>query len=143
MRYISDNNISFSLKVEGQDKRFRFTPRMQGGSIYVTTEPAEINALESSNMFNRVYKRAPEYENEKGMNAKKEVNAKKKTGGKKNTEKSEDKQSEQVSVEEVSNWQEAREYLNSHYGSSLDDMNTPDAIIDEAEKQGVVFPNIK
>ena len=40
MRYISDKNISFSLPVSGQDKRFRFTPCMKGGSIYVTQIPA-------------------------------------------------------------------------------------------------------
>ena len=44
MRYISDLNISFSLLVDGVDKRFSFTPMAKGGSMYIAKTEAEIKA---------------------------------------------------------------------------------------------------
>lgn len=129
MRYRSNKNISFSLLVEGADKRFRFNPCMQGGSIYVTNVPAEIKALEASSMFNRVYHRAPGCEDEKIPREKKQS--------------SESKNSSAIEVPEVKSWQEAKEYLNTQYNIDMGKLVSPESIMSEATAKGIKFPNIQ
>ena len=62
MRYISEDAISFSIRIEGRENSLRvnFSPVSSGGSTYSTSIPAAIKALESSKMFGKVYFRAPE-----------------------------------------------------------------------------------
>ena len=129
MRYISKLNISFSLDVNGNDKRFRFTSCMDGGSIYVTDEAAEIEALEKSDMYNRVYERHPSCVDE-------EIQSKsKKKPGRKSTEMKE--------VLEVTNWQEAKEYLVDNCEVEEDTVDNPEKIMEAAQKCKVTFPNLE
>ena len=95
MRYISDNVISFSILVEGcsNSARVSFTPRTSGGSTFYTDSEALIKALESSEMFNNVYRRAPEC-------------VKEQVGVKKRVAKAQEKP-KVVAVESVSGWQDA------------------------------------
>lgn len=128
MRYISELNISFSLEIKGNDKRFRFSPCMNGGSIYVTEDVAEIEALEKSTMYNRVYRRHESCVNEVvGSNENKK-------NGKKTTKMKE--------VAEVTNWQDAKEYLVANCEVEEDAVGNPEEILEAAKKCKVTFPNI-
>lgn len=129
MRYISDKNISFSLPVSGQDKRFRFTPCMKGGSIYVTQIPAEMKALESSDMYGRVYNRAPGEEGEQIPSERKARTVKEKGNA--------------TEIREVTSWQEAREYLNASHGVPYTRLTTPESIASEAAAKNIAFPNLQ
>ena len=133
MRYISDLNISFSLPVDGVDKRFSFTPLARGGSMYIARTDAEIKALEASDMYGRIYRRkegqlSPEQ-------AGKAPKPKKGKTAAKAAPKAQD-------VKGVETWQEAIEYLVNHHGTDRGTLTTPDEILAEAAKQGIRFPNI-
>ena len=129
MRYISDLNISFSLLVDGVDKRFSFTPMARGGSMYIARTDAEIKALEASDMYGRIYWR---------MEGQKTKPSPKK-GGKRSRKTAE----EMKEVKNVDTWQEAIEYLADWCGSNRESLMTPDDILTEAKAKGVCFPNIK
>ena len=58
MRYVSERVISFSLTVNGVDRRIRFIPLTKGGSIYITDNKDEMKELEKSTMYGSVYKRS-------------------------------------------------------------------------------------
>lgn len=133
MRYISDLNISFSLLVDGVDKRFSFTPMARGGSMYIARTDAEIKALEASNMYGRIYRRK-----EGQIPPEQAGNAPKPKRGKtaaKAVPKAQD-------VKGVETWQEAIEYLVNQHGTDRGTLTTPDEILAEAAKQGIRFPNI-
>lgn len=124
MRYISDRVISFSLSINGTDKRFRFTPVMNCGSIYVTSSKDEIKALEKSPMFNTVYKRVEsqgEVSEGRTRKSKKEI----------------------ISVDNVTSWQEAKEYLVENFDIDSKEINTPESIQKCAAENNLVFPNLK
>ena len=124
MRYISDLNISFSLLVDGVDKRFSFTPMARGGSMYIARTDAEIKALEASDMYGRIYRRKEgQIPPEQAGNAAKAA------------PKAQD-------VKGVETWQEAIEYLVNQHGTDRGTLTTPDEILAEAAKQGIRFPNI-
>lgn len=128
MRYISNLNISFSLLVNGVDKRFCFTPCTKGGSMYIAKNDDEIKALEASDMYGRIYRRM------EGQ----EVKPSPKKGGKRPT-----KSSSQVKdVKGIDTWQEAIEYLAEKCGSDREKLTTPDEILAEATAKGIRFPNI-
>lgn len=121
MRYISDKVISFSVMVNGTDKRIRFTPMMGGGSIYITDSTAEQEALEKNRAYkNGIFRRVP------GEPAKVEKSRK----------------SKPVPVKGISSWQDAREYLVSELGCT-GALNTPEEISAEAGAKGVSFPDLK
>ena len=121
MRYISDRVISFSLPINGNDKRFRFTPVMNRGSIYVTNSKDEIVALEKSPMFNTIYKRVESQ----------------------SISSEESSEIELTSVGSVTNWQEAKDYLKENFKIDARTINTPESIQKCATANNVVFPNLK
>jgi hypothetical protein len=131
MRYISPSVISFSLRLKGREDSVRvdFTPLTAGGSTYSTDEQRVIEALEKSPMFGKFYKRAPECVNEDVKPTKK--SARKSAAAPKKTE-----------VTEVNGWQDAVEYLVNHHGCDASKLTSPATITAEAEKVGVIFPNL-
>ena len=134
MRYISDLNISFSLLVDGVDRRFSFTPQAKGGSMYIAKTKAEIKALEASDMYGRIYRRMEgQMPPEQAGNAPKPKKGK--TAAKAAAPKIQD-------VQGVETWQEAIEYLANHHGSERDTLTTPDEILAEAAKLNLRFPNL-
>ena len=130
MRYISNQSISFSICLNGKDNSVRvsFIPLSSGGSTYMTDNEALIAALEKSDMFNKVYRRAPECVNEE---------AKPKRAAKKAAEK------KLTQVAEVEGWQDAVEYLTDKCGSDASKLISPEAILNEAQAKGLAFPNLK
>lgn len=131
MRYISPSVISFSLRLKGREDSVRvdFTPLTAGGSTYSTDEQRVIEALEKSPMFGKFYKRAPECVNEDVKPTKK--SARKSATAPNKTE-----------VTEVNGWQDAVEYLVNHHGCDASKLTSPATITAEAEKVGVIFPNL-
>lgn len=129
MRYVSDNVISFTLKVKGREEnpRISFTACSHGGSTYTTNIPCIIEAMESSKMFGSVYFRAPEC---------KEVVVGKKKAVKKT-------QPKIVEVPYIETWQDAIEYLTDKCGSDSSSLSSPERILKEAESKNVSFPNLK
>lgn len=123
MRYISSKVISFSLPINGTSKRFDFSVKTDGGSIYVTDNADDIKALESSDMYkNGVYKRAA---GEKPPKASK-------TPGVKVT-----------NVDTVTSLQDAIEYLVTNFGVDVASLATPDDIAKSAAANNISFPNMK
>ena len=130
MRYISDRVISFSLAVNGVDRRIRFIPLTKGGSIYITDNKDEMKELEKSTMYGSVYKRS-EMQAEKDCD---NINSgkRRKTSGKQKIQ----------SVNGVDSWQEAIEYMVDKHGADRNVMSTPEEILKEAERLNLCFPNI-
>lgn len=126
MRYVSDQVISFSIKVKGKSdsRRVSFTAQSTGGSSFTTDIPVLIEALESSTMFGSLYKRAPECSD---AVIKKTKTAK--TAPKKKI------------VEEVNDWQDAIDYLYK-YDIEHSCLNCPAKILEEAAKLGIEFPKL-
>ena len=133
MRYISDLNISFSLLVDGVDKRFSFIPMTRGGSMYIARTDAEIKALEASDMYGRIYRR------KEGQIPPEQAGTAPKPKRGKTAAKAAPKAQD---VKGVETWQEAIEYLVNQHGTDRGTLTTPDEILAEAAKQGIRFPNI-
>ena len=130
MRYISNQSISFSIRINGREDsaRVSFTPHTSGGSTFMTENEALIEALEKSDMYNKVYRRAPECVSEE---------VKPKRAAKKSAEK------KLTQVAEVAGWQDAVDYLTDKCGSDASKLTSPEAILNEAQAKGLAFPNLK
>lgn len=131
MRYVSDRVISFSLTINNIDRRIRFIPVTRGGSIYVTDNKEEIEALENSPMFGNVYSRSEEQDCGKAEDGKGKPG--RKTGNRFKKEQP---------VKGVDTWQGAIEYMVDQCGSDREAMTTPDEILKEAQRLNLSFPNI-
>ena len=131
MRYISDSVISFSIKVPGHESsaRVTFSPLSFGGSTFATDSEVLIKALESSEMYGSVYRRAPEC-------------VKEKTSAKKTAAKVEETAPLQA-IDSVDEWQDAVAYLVDNFGSKPAQLKSPELILKEAAKYNVWFPNLK
>jgi hypothetical protein len=117
-KYYSKTILSFSILIEEKRKRVVFSPLTNGGSVYITNDKKEIAVLESLDLFGRAFTKVSEPVNE----AKEEI--------------------ELVPVEEVATYQEAVNYLITHYDLKKTGLKTPDKILDAAAKVGISFPNI-
>lgn len=129
MRYISDSVISFSIKVKGRAESVRvsFSPLSAGGSSYFTDVTSVMEAMEKSPMFGKKYRRAPECINDtiKVKRVAREPARKK-----------------LLEVPSVGSWQDAIDYLTSNFGLPIDKLSTPEAILNEAAANGIVFPEL-
>lgn len=128
MRYVSNNVISFSIKVKGRadSVRVNFLPLSHGGSSYTTEVESVVEAMEKSPMYGKVYQRAPECADD-CLRVKKPVKVFRK---------------KPVSVDSVTGWQDAIDYLVENCGSHAGKLVTPEEILKEAEAKGVVFPRL-
>lgn len=131
MRYVSNNVISFSIRLKDRKDSVRidFSPTSDGGSSFSTEEPKVIEALEQSSMYGTHYRRAPECVNEDVKPARRSV----RKGS---------SEPKKVEVKEVQGWQDAVEYLVNNHGSDASKLTSPSLIVAEAEKVGVTFPNL-
>lgn len=128
---MSDKVISFSIRVKGQnDARVNFTACSNGGSTFSTDKPLLIEALEKSPMYGRVYRRAPEFECECRP-------------GRKAPARKGDTEKRVKLVTGVTGWQDAAEYLVRYCGSDASKLNSPDAILSEANVKNIKFPDLK
>lgn len=132
MRYVSDKVISFSIRVKGQENsvRVNFLACSNGGSSFSTDKPLLAEALERSPMYGKVYRRAHECQCEHTK------------PGRKTSPKKCDTEKRIKLVTGIAGWQDAVEYLVQNCGSDASKLNTPDAILSEAELKGVKFPDL-
>lgn len=148
MRYISDSVISFSITLNGKDKRVRFSPLMGGGSMYIAENADEIKLLESLGSYKRnVFRRAPECKDlviEDSSDTEKKVQGTSKKGQKNVVEKTTEGNNAKVEkVDSVTTIQEAAEYLAEKFELEMDDLADPDAILAKAAENKIEFPNLK
>lgn len=148
MRYISDSVISFSITLNGKDKRVRFSPLMGGGSMYIAENADEIKLLESLGSYKRnVFRRAPECKDliiEDSSDTEKKVKGTSKKGQKNVVEKKTEGNNAKVEkVDSVTTIQEAAEYLAEKFELEMDDLADPDAILAKAAENKIEFPNLK
>lgn len=95
----------------------------------MTQIPPEMKALESSDMYGRVYNRAPGEEGEQ-IPSEREARTVKEKGN-------------ATEIREVTSWQEAREYLNASHGVPSTRLTTPESIASEAAAKNIAFPNLQ
>lgn len=148
MRYISDSVISFSITLNGKDKRVRFSPLMGGGSMYIAENADEIKLLESLGSYKRnVFRRAPECKDlviEDSSDTGKKVKGTPKKGQKNVVEKATEGNNVKVEkVDSVTTIQEAAEYLAEKFELEMDDLADPDTILAKAAENKIEFPNLK
>jgi hypothetical protein len=87
------------------------------------TSKDEIKALESSDMFNRIYRRG-----EESVEAPKRSRAKVK---------------EPKAITEVETWQDAQSYLAENYSVDMNQLQTPSDILSAASANNISFPNLQ
>lgn len=139
------NYIEFKILVNGSGKLIQFNPKRDGGSYYVTTDEEEMKAIESDKRFNIDYtlfrtegeKKEPAPREDKGSAfvpfdvIQNPIKA---------AEKGE--LVEIKVVEDVINITQAREYLKG-IGIDFHKINTPKAILKQAQDKNIEFPNLK
>lgn len=113
--------IRFSLAVNGKTKYFSFNPTPFGGSIYTTSNKAEQEALEASPHFGGAYYIE-------------------RTSGAEEAEKEAPKAA--LTVVEVNDIEEAREYLMNNYGYSGSSLRSKKAILEAAQDKNIEFKGI-
>lgn len=119
--YKSPGVIRFSLAVNGKTKYFSFNPTPFGGSIYTTSNKAEQEALEASPHFGGAYYIE-------------------RTSGAEEAEKEAPKAT--LTVVEVNDIDEAREYLMNSYGYSGSSLRSKKHILDAAQEKNIEFKGI-
>jgi len=126
MRYISQRIISFSVNIGGKSKRVSFTPKMDGGSLYLTKDLNEIKAIEATDMFkNGVFSRAAGQDDPvKDRKVIDPIIISLK------------------GIKTIKTLQDAVEYL-VNLGVDATSLTTPDEIVKAATEKGVSFPNMK
>lgn len=169
MLFRSNRIISFSIQVNGADRRITFNPRMDGGSSYLSQDPDEQAALVRNEMCGRVYEpvnkeeaeallkrippkkaseKNPEQKNETDEEVSEEADTPREgenaggenAGDENGSEQVEEKDKELVC--EAKSWQEAADYLSSQFGVSDEQLDTPDKILEQGKRAGVRFTKL-
>lgn len=121
MKYFSDSILAFTLRIGKQKKRIRFIPITGGGSYYVTHARAEAKALEAMSCFGSRFIKIELEPDPVKTTAKPDLNK----------------------VAGIGTYQEAIDYLEEHFGSDRNLLNSPSKVVAEAKKNHVVFTDIK
>jgi len=126
MRYISQRIISFSVNIDGKSKRISFTPKMDGGSLYLSKDLKEIKAIESTDMFkNGVFSRAAGQDNP--VKEKKVVDP---------------ATPSPKEIKSIKTFQDGVDYLVKRFKVNAEDIASPDDVIKIANEKGICFPNM-
>lgn len=118
--YKSASIINFPLTIGGSYRRIKFQALTSGGSIYSTSDEAEIKALEAHHYMDKLYKLEQVQEDMPKQEVEKVITS-------------------TVAVTDIT---EARDYLISHYGFMASNLRSKKAIYDAAEAQGITFTGI-
>jgi len=140
--YISRwNYIGLKIKVNGVTKLIEFNPKRDGGSYYVTTNEQEMEALESDKQFNNdftLFRTEGIKTNPSTQETVIPLDVLKDP-----IKAAEDGVLEEIKVvEDVATIMQAREYL-KNIGINFHKLNTPNAILKQAEDNNIEFPNLK
>lgn len=118
--YKSASIINFPLTIGGSYRRIKFQALTSGGSIYSTSDEAEIKALEAHHYMNKLYKLEQVQEDMPKQEVKKVI----------------------TSTVKVTDITEAKDYLVNQYGFMAGNLRSKKAIYDAAEAQGIIFEGI-
>jgi hypothetical protein len=58
-KYISSSSVSFSIQVDGRERRIRFTDSTRGGSVFMCDDEKICNLIEARKDFGPVYRLDP------------------------------------------------------------------------------------
>ena len=135
------NSLGLRTTINGASKLIQFNPKRDGGSYYVTTNKDEMVALESNKRFKIDYtlfsvKEAKDDTPDPAIVIPLEVINDPITAAKKG------ELIEIQVIEEVVNVMQAREYLKKK-GIDYRKLNTPNAVLKQAQEINVEFPNLK
>jgi hypothetical protein len=120
--YISSSNISFPLTMGKGYRRINFIPLSAGGSYYISTDKAEIDALDAHPYLNKLF-RVESEENDLA-------------------EYSQARQYETVNTVKVTDIVEARDYLIDMFGYKAGDLRSRKAIMEAGAEHNIAFEGI-
>lgn len=153
--YRSTSVLSFSITMPaGNYRRIRFTPFSWGGGIYITEDEAEQKILESLPSFGTNFQLVGVKKD--GVNDDVNDNADDNLDDNANdndndnaddnvddndndNETPEEENDEQAKVVSVADFAEAKDYLIDNYGYKSSQLRSQKAIVEAAEKNGIVF----
>lgn len=139
--------LTTDLNIKNRIVHIVFRPLKDGGSYYLTDDKDIIEALENDSCFNRNFYLFKEHKTVK-IKAQEITAAIIENNETAPTEQVANEYEEIVSdnpleiVEEVTNVNEAREYLRN-LGVDYRRLNTPNAILNQAAQANIQFPNLK
>ena len=149
--YRSTSVLSFSITMPaGNYRRIRFTPFSWGGGIYITEDEAEQKILESLPSFGTNFQLVGvkkdgvnddvNADDNLNANANDDVNDNTDANdNEKDNETPEEENDEQAKVVSVADFAEAKDYLIDNYGYKSSQLRSQKAIVEAAEKNGIVF----
>ena len=120
--YRSSSNISFPLTMGKGYRRINFMPLSEGGSYYISSDKAEIEALDAHPYQNKLFR----IESVEDEHAESEKPAEEK----------------KILVVKVNDITDAREYLMDTYGCRASDLRSRKAILDAAHEKDIEFTGI-
>lgn len=130
----------------GNYRRIRFTPFSWGGGIYITEDEAEQKILESLPSFGTNFQlvgvKKDGVNDDVNADDNADVNDNDNLDEKENekdNETPEEENDEQAKVVSVADFAEAKEYLIDNYGYKSSQLRSQKAIVEAAEKNGIVF----
>lgn len=158
--YKAISDVSFNIFMRGRNKRVSFHPITAGGSIYRTSDPEEMKAIEAKDSFNTLFECIEiegDAENEESSEGEGKVTLPQgdevSEGGKEKVVLPEDNEGfegddgpdgneDLKKIEEIDNLADARNYLKEN-GAGGNDLRSKIAIVEVARSLGIVFPNLK
>lgn len=138
----------------GNYRRIRFTPFSWGGGIYITEDEAEQKILESLPSFGTNFQLIGVKKDgvnddvnaddnlDDNLNANDDANldvGDNANDNEKDNETPEEENDEQAKVVSVADFAEAKDYLIDNYGYKSSQLRSQKAIVEAAEKNGIVF----
>lgn len=130
--YKAGSDLAFSVRMNGGLRRIVFVGQTMGTSVYSTRDEKEQKAIESHYWFNDKFWISEEVDEKKvAAEAKKKAAAAKK------------KAAEEKKTHQVTDFEDARDYLADEFGVSRSKMKTKDDILAIAQEKGVELEGLK
>ena len=130
--YKAGSDLAFSVSMNGGLRRIVFAGQTMGTSVYSTRDEKEQKAIESHYWFNDKFWISEEVDEKKAA-----ADAKKKAAAAKK------KAIEDKKTHQVTDFEDARDYLADEFGVSRSKMKTKDDILAIAQEKGVELDGLK
>lgn len=129
--YKAGSDLSFSVSMNGGLRRVVFAGQTMGTSVYSTRDEKEQKAIESHYWFNDKFWISEEVDEKKvAAEAKRKAAAESK------------KKAAEKKTHQVTDFEDARDFLADEYGVSRSNMKTKDDILAIAQEKGVVLEGL-
>lgn len=130
--YKAGSDLAFSVSMNGGLRRIVFAGQTMGTSVYSTRDEKEQKAIESHYWFNDKFWISEEVDEKKAA-----AEARKKAAAAKK------KAIEEKKTHQVTDFEDARDYLADEFGVSRTKMKTKDDILAIAQEKGVELEGLK